>query len=96
MKKNKHKTFRSARTPFREEHEKGSVEQQLEPLADVPESRTVPETTRTTRKERQFWAYEPEEEEAPAEPVPTLFTDEQEDEETHQEWLGIMLVKHCS
>ena len=47
---------------------------------DVPGSGSnVPEiaTTRTTRKKRQFWAYEPEEEELPTESTPTLFTVEQ-------------------
>ena len=71
---------RSAGTPFSEEHDGQSVKHQLEPLVDVPESGSnVPEiaTTRTTRKKRQFWAYEPEEEELPTEPTPTSFTDEQ-------------------
>jgi hypothetical protein len=47
---------------------------------NVPESGSnVPEiaTTRTIRKKRQFWAYEPEKEELPTEPTPTSFTDEQ-------------------
>jgi hypothetical protein len=69
--------FHLAGTPFPEEHDRQSMEHQLEPLVDVPESRNVPEITRTTRTKRQFWAYEPEEEELPTQPTPTSFTDEQ-------------------
>jgi hypothetical protein len=52
--------------------------------------------TGTTRKKRQFWAYELEEEELPTEPAPLRLQTSKGDEGTHQGQLGIMLGTHYS